>query len=295
VLWSTGSAALTEKVRSRKPVGWQEISFEGVQVTQRAAAADAVHALLEQAGRLEVKPTRRLREFLESNEEVFQAVYSDVRDVATVVIENAPDQVTVAQARIGMTELTRILTNVCQKHYRDDEFHASDFREMALNTQQAELRATGIATPPERHRQRAAYELIELDTPPWASTMLSATGRYDPPDGEDFARDVRLQLARFDGMNELRKKVEALVVKDGVTVEQLLAYRRELKDDVVIFLSGARVVGQPRIEPDERLEVRVELPLERLWLIIRRGMERVEVDPPSSDDETVPPRQEVQP
>ena len=293
VLWNTGTVALAEKTRSRKPAGWEDISFEGIQLARRAAAADAVYALLEQAGRLRVTAAHRLRAFLESDDEVFEAVYDAVKDAASVIVENAPDQVAVAQAEIGMTELIRILTNVHQRHYRGDVFHAPDFREMALSAKLSELRATGLATPPDRYRQRPPYGLIELDTPPWAGTTLTATGRHEPMGGDELTRDQRIERARFDGMDELRKKVEALIVQGNVTVERLLGYRRELKDDVVILLSGARVVGKPRVQPDDTLVVRVELPLERLWKIIRRGMEQVEVDPP--DEATLPPAKEVTP
>lgn len=294
ILWGTGTAMLIEKTRSRKPIGWENISVEGIQLARRGAAADSIHALLEQAGRLKVTPAYQLREFFESDDDVFEAVYEAVRDAAAIIIENAPDQVAVAQARLSMTELIRILTNVHQKHYRGDMFHAPDFREMALNAKQAVLRATGLAAPPIRYRRSPPYELIELDTPPWAKTTLAAAGRYEPIDGRELSREDRVERARYDGMNELRKKVEALIVKDGVTVERLLGYRRYLKDDVVIFLGGARVVGKPHILTDGTLTVRVELPLERLWLLIRRGMERVEVDPPE-DDATLPPVQEGTP
>jgi len=251
--------------------------------------------LLEQAGRLKLTPAHRLHEFFESDEQVFRAVYSAVTDVATVVVEPALDQVAVARARLGMTELIRILTEVHQKHYRGDLFHAPDFREMALSARQSELRAEGLATPPNRYRLHEPYQLVELDTPPWATTTLRATGRYDPLDTDDFADDVRLELARFDGMNELRQQVEALVIQDRVTVEQLLGYRRQLKDDVVVFLSGARVAGQKQTEPDGTLTVRIELPLQRLWKIVRRGLQRVEVDPPENDAATTQPVQEVSP
>lgn len=289
VLWGSGCASLTEKTRSRKPVGWENISFDGIELARRAAVADAVDALLEKAGRMKVTAARWLREFLESDDDVFEAVYEAIRNAATITVDHAPDQVAVADARIGMADLIRILTEVHQQHYHGDVFHAADFREMALSARRSDLRAEGLATPPERYRQREPYELIELDTPQWVEQTLRVTGCYDPLDTESFARDVQIELARFDGMDELRKTVEALVVKDNVTVEQLLGYRRELKDDVVIFLSGARVVGDPRTEPDGTLQVPVELPLERLWLIVRRGMERVEVDPPEQAAPTTQP------
>jgi uncharacterized protein (DUF934 family) len=306
ILWSTGSSTLGDKVRNRKPVGWQDISFEGIQLARRAAAADAVHALIDQIGQLKViatdstrdgrsMPTRQLREFIESNDEVRAVVYDAVRDAATVTVEEAPDQVAVAQARLNMTDLIRILTDACQTHYGGDAFQAADFRELALRTGLSDLRATGLALPPGRYRQHEPYELVELDMPPWAGTTLRATGRYVPLDDEELPHATQVELARLDGMNELRKKVEKLVVKDDVTVERLLGYRRALKDDVVIFLSGTRVAGPPHGESDGTLNVPVELPLRRLWLIVRRGMERVEVDPPDEKPESPPRTNEVTP
>jgi hypothetical protein len=295
ILWSTGSASLTEKTRRGKPPGWEEITPEGIQLARNAAVADAIHALLEEAAELKLTPAHRLREFLESSDDVLEAVYEAVRNEAGVTVVHAPEQVAVAEARLGMTDLIRILTTVHQRHYRGDRFHAPDFREMALDTQISELRAQGLATPPNRYRQPEPYELIELDAPSWSGSTLSATGVYDPLDSELFAPEVRLELARFDGMDKLRQKVEALVIKDGVTVEQLLGYRRELKDDVVVFLGGTRIVGPPRTEPDGTLKVPVELPLKRLWLIVRRGMEPVEVDPPAEARPTQPPGEGARP
>jgi hypothetical protein len=279
VPWSTGTASLTEKASSRKPAGWEDVSLQGIQFARRAAATDAVYALLEQAGRLRVTAAHRLRAFLESDEDVFEAVYAAVERTAKIVVEEAPDQVAVAQAEIGMTELIRILTNVHQTHYRGDLFHAPDFREMTLNAKSSELRATGLAIPPIRYRQLPPHELTEFDAPPWASTTLSADGHHQPVDGEELAHDERVERARLDGMAELRNKLEAMTVHGGVAVAQVLGSRSELQDDFAVFLSGARVVDEPRGQPDDTLTVDVALPLERLWKIVRRGMERIEVDP----------------
>ena len=279
VLWSTGTASLTEKTSSRKPLGWEDVSARGIQFARRAAAADAVYALLERAGRLRVTAAHRLRAFLESDHEVFEAVYAAVERTAEIVVENAPDQVAAAQAKIGMTELIRILTDVHQTHYRGDLFHAPDFREMTLNTKSSELRATGLAVPPNRYRQLPPHELTEFDAPPWANATLSTDGHHQPVDGEELAREERIERARLDGMTELRTKIEALTVHGGVAVAQVLGSRRQLEDDFAVFLSGARVVDEPRGQPGDTLTVDVTLPLERLWKIVRRGMERIEVGP----------------
>jgi hypothetical protein len=295
VLWSTGSAALSERSRPRQPDGWADVTYEGIQVTRRAAAADARYALFEQAGRLKVTAARHLSEFLESDEAVAEAVHEALQRVATVTVECGLDQVAVAEARIGLTDLIRILTEVHQQHYTGDVFHAADFREMALLADRAELKATGLAVPPSHYVTEPEYQLIELDTPGWAARTLRATGRYEPADEDKFAQVVRVGIARFDGMDDLRRKVAALVIQQGVTIEEFIGQHRELKGEVVTFLGGTRVVGHPQALPDGGVEVRVELPLQRLWLIIRRAMQRVEVDPPEEPQPTTQPGTEETP
>ena len=140
-----------------------------------------------------------------------------------------------------------------------------------------------MGVPQERYRRPAKYHLIELDRPGWTASVLSAVGRYEAEAGDELTREQRIEFARLDGIDRLREKVEALAVRDGVTVTQLLAYRWELKDDVVLFLSGARVVGRPADKPDGTLVAKVELPLRRLWMIVRRGMKPIEVDPQAGD------------
>jgi hypothetical protein len=291
ILHATGWARRGETAAA-KPAGWEDVQPEGIEMARRAAAADAQFALLEEAGRLKVTNTRRLGEFLESSEAVRSAVQTAVARAADITVELAPDQVAVAAARLRMTDLLRIVTEACQTAYRGEQFSPADFREMALLVTAPEVTATGLATPPAQTRIRSAYREIELDAPAWVETTMGAVGRYSGiPDGETAPADEadRTEQARADGIDALRKQVEALVIRDGATVEQWLAYHNSLKDDVIVFLSGARVIGWPRTLPDGGLEVRVELPLRRLWEILKRKMERVEVDPPADRETTTQP------
>ena len=154
---------------------------------------------------------------------------------------------------------------------------------MALLARQKELRAAGLGVPPRSTRTMPKYELIELDKPPWAVKTLSAAGRYEPIDEDgDLDQAVRVELARLDGMDALRREVEALVIQKDVTVERLLGHRRELKSDVVLFLTGVRLMRASSAASNGAVEVRVELPLKRLWLIVGRGMTLQEVDPPEA-------------
>lgn len=291
VLWATGAASAGEQDPGRKYPGWEDVTIEGVELARRAAEADAVHALFEEAGRLKLTAARRLTDFLNSSEAVREAVLSALQKSARVAVESGLDQVASAEASITMTDLIRILTDVQQRVYQGDEHHAADFREMALMTPARELRATGLAAPPQRFITRPEFELIELDRPAWTEQTLSDVGRYQPLEEDALPQSVAAEAARIDGMDRLRRQVEALPVSDGVTVEQSLALREDLKPDVVVFLSGARPVGPPETAADGTISQRVELPLRRLWLIVRRGMTAIEVGPEELGAATQPATQ----
>ena len=279
-VWGTGMAALAEGPRSHKPPGWEDVTQEGIEVARRAAEADARHALLDRAGEMPVTNARQLREFLTSSDDVRTAVLKAFERSAEVHAEFELDQVAVAEARIGIIQLIRILTDVHREYYRGELFHAADFRDMALHTSGEFISATGLAVPPSHMVLQARYQPIELDAPEWATTSLAAVGHYEPDDEIPLAADAKPEAARLDGIDRLRQLVEALVIQKDVTVEQFLGYHDELKDDVIIFLSGTRTAGPPRKLEDGGVAMPVELSLRRLWLIVRRGMRAVEVDVP---------------
>ena len=280
ILWATGRAALSKTLHSGQPPGWEDVTAEGVELARGAATADAYHALLTAAGHLKVTSSRRLHEFLDSSPAIRDAVQAELQRAAKVKAEFAPDQVAVVEVRITLRDLLRILTRAQQELYRGDEFEAADFRQMALLAGQEDLTGTGLATPPAAARLRTRYEPIEYDVPDWAASTLTAIGRFAPPDGEAPDSAAQRDAARLDGIDQLSKQIGLLVIRNGVTISEYLAYHQDLKDDVTLFLSGARLVAQSAPQPDGGASVKVELPLRRLWEIVRRSMKLEEVEPP---------------
>lgn len=284
-----GTADASVVSDDRKPDGWEDVAPEGLQLARLAASGDAVLALVDEAARLKVTAARRLSEFLDSSAEIRTSVTEAIRQAAKVRVELGPDQIAVAEAKIAMSDLIRILTDTHQNLYKGNEFQAPDFREMALNVGLGEVTGQGLAPPPSTYLLKPQYETIELDTPAWAKQSLTVVGRHEPTEREAAAVDSRLAIARFDGVDKLRRQVDALKVQGDVTVEQLLGRRPELKDDVILFLSGARVT-QSTAAPSENspVEATLELPLWRLWTIVRRGMTTVEIDPSTTQPASAP-------
>jgi len=174
---------------------------------------------------------------------------------------------------------------VHQEQYQGEDFAAADFREMVLLASRDRLTGTGLAPPPERYVLRNRYGWIEYDTPAWAGETRSATGRFHLEEGESPELSDQYEAARLDAIDQLRRLIEPLPVSPDISVRELLGYRQDLKDDVVLFLSGARVVRRQKL-PTGGVQVEVELPLRRLWEIVRRGMKLEEVEPPAGAAES---------
>ncbi|MBN2448062.1 MAG: hypothetical protein JXO22_15135 [Phycisphaerae bacterium] len=280
-LWSTGDTTLAAHSERDRDAGWENVTPEGIELARRAAAADARLALLDEAGGLKVTNARRLDAFLTHSSAVRQAVLDRLSDRSHATVTLAPDQVAEATAEIRITDLIGILSEVYRDHYDGNDFQVADFREMALHISQPTLAATGLATPPDRYVLKSSDETLELDAPAWAGRVLKATGRFVPDiDTEPPAEEAQIGAARLDAIDQLRQQVAALILQKKVTIGEFLGDHRELKDDVVTFLTGARVVSVGKPNPDGSLDVQVELPARRLWRIAQHGMQRVEVEPP---------------
>ncbi|MBK9127792.1 MAG: hypothetical protein IPM13_08310 [Phycisphaerales bacterium] len=278
-LWATGTARLGAKTVAGKPPGWEEITNEGLELARAAAVADANRALVEEAARLRVSHARRLREFLDSGEAIRDALREALLAAATVTVSFEPDQVAVATMQLELRRLPKLLADIHAAHYTGDVFAAADFREMLLLAGRDMLESTGLAAPPQRCVIREPYPEIELDVPEWAARSLTATGRFTPDEGTPADAEALAESARLAGIDRLRREIEKLVIQKNVTVAQFVSYHQELKSDVVLALSAARPVAPPRKTADGAVEVTVELPLRRLWEIVRRAMDRVEVEP----------------
>lgn len=291
-VWACGSAALPAPPTADAPDGWEDVSPEGVRLARAAAAADAMHALLDEAGRQKATAGRRLGEFIESSPGLRSAILDRLRDLARIQVTTGPDQVAVAVAHIGRTELIRILADAHPSLYHGDSLRVQDLHEMALAEGAGEIIATGLAAPPNSLRLGWA-DRLDPDAPQWASQWLRVQGRYEPRPGEEFPPEMRIDLARADALDRLHREVGALTLPRGRSVDELLAGNRALLDDLTESVRTARDVAPVATTPEGGFEIRLELPLTRVWKVVRRA-----TNPSESDLRPLPPaslRSEIEP
>lgn len=278
-LWLTGHASPTGGLSVVRPIGWENVTAEGMELARRAAIADACAALLADAGQLQVTPAHKLQEFLDHGPAIREAVADGLKRAADIKVTYEADQIAAAEATLAMRDLLRTLTRAHQEHYRGDAFAAADFREMTLLAGRDALRSTGLAAPPGPTVRRSAAAPLELDAPAWADEQRQATGRYVPQEFPPPPPDRVAALARIDALVRLQHEILALEIRAGVSIGRFVTYYQDLKEDIVLFISGAHPVGGARPLADGGAELTVEIPLRRLWEIVRRKMELVETDP----------------
>ncbi len=291
--YGTGTAERKDVANVRKPAGWADVSIEGIEVTRRAASADAIRALLGSTATIKVTNARQLSDLVEHSVSVRDAFRVRLAEGAKVEVRFAADQVATATAEIRLADLIRVTMAIHEDLLANEPvFGARDFSEMVMIHGSAErvVRATGIATPPASAITHPTYSRVELDRPAWAARKLTATGTFTPEDGpsqpleQALARDV----ARLHGIDSLREQVLELPLGGSATVAALIDLRPELKDDIVTGLHAARPVRTTVGPRDGAVTVTLELPLERLWWIVRRGMDRVDVFPTDAPAPVIP-------
>ncbi len=247
-IWAAGQADLSEREHTKRPEGWEDVGVEGIQATRLAAAADAARALLDEAARLRVSASRRLDGFLNASDAIRTAALERIKATAKVQVETAEDGVAEARATLPIPDLLRIMLEIQAQQPPVDGYTPSDLRGMVLLAEREEISASGLAAPAASMIQRPRFTLIEYDAQTWSQQTLHATGHYEAEDGESLTDVARAELARIDGMDKMRQQVEALVLPGNYKLSEFLSYRPDLKDDVVIFLTGTRPTGKLRAE-----------------------------------------------
>ena len=145
------------------------------------------------------------------------------------------------------------------------------------------LRAAGYGLPPSSTLRKNPYAVVDLDEPDWAKGTLRASSKASPPaDGAtaDRAIEIATQDARIAAQLKLAEQVDLLALPGGVTVGAFLDRHEALAGDVLTFLSTARATGAPRVDGDRRVTLELELPLRRLWRILRPAIPATEVKTP---------------
>jgi hypothetical protein len=288
LLWATGRAELPRHTAADRPTGWENITPEGIATARREAIDDAYAALWQQLDGLSLPEDRTLAGHLAGHPAVQARLRDAVRRTADLRVTLESDQTAVARVTLEARQLLDLLIAAHTQHAAADQTIFADLRHMILAADRERFAATGLATPPLAARQANRYQPIERNAPDWIDAPLTATGRFMPPAGFPADAALRHERARIAAFAPLRVAAERLLLPGDVPVADFLAYHQDLKDDVALWLSGARPAGPLREVDGGVLELPVELPPRRLWEILCRRMILEEIDPPERSPTPAP-------
>jgi len=262
------------------PPGWANVQAAGFQAAERAAELDALEHLGRQIEQLRMERSRTVGDWAAAVPAVAQGLRRPFSGVRLTKSEYLPEQVCRIYAEV---DIPAVITRLKQLRGQVDpkvDVTDSDVDGIARLSTVERLRAAGYGLPPASLLRQNPYAVVELDEPEWAKQSLRATAAGSIPrldSSEDRLIDLAVQDARIAAQLRLAEQMDTLELPGGGKVQAFLSSHENLSEDILRFLSGARTIEGPTIDRGaRRVSLTLELPLERLWLILRQAIPAVE-------------------
>ena len=180
-----------------------------------------------------------------------------------------PDRVAEVDVVAMTADLIRVLKDI--RTLRGDEAWTDEqLDRLSIRLKEPRLTATGRGMPPASEIRPADATVTRPKAllPDWAAETVEAQGEAPfSPDAKDReeARVLAARSAKARALDAVEKKVDAVTLAGGVTVRQRAAKDSRFRRDLKTFLSSVRVVVSRPTEDGKGWEVRLRLPLLRLY------------------------------
>jgi hypothetical protein len=265
------------------PAGWGGVTPAGFKAAERAAELDALDHLGRLIGRLRMDRSRTLEEVAAVVPAIGAGLRQPFNGVKVTPPEYLPEQLCRLYAEVDVHAVVDRLRQLKATPDIKADLSDSDIDSIVRLATAERLRAVGYGVPPSSAiRQKSRFAVVDVDEPAWAGRVLRATAggtieRSQQAQDEERAVDVAVQDARIAAQLKLAEQIDRLELPGGWTVGAFLARHEELADDLLRFLSAAERIHGPTIDRAARtVGLTLELPLRRLWLILRPAIPAVE-------------------
>ncbi len=274
-----------EEAGDLPPAGWANVTPEGYKAAQRAARLDALDRLARQAGDLKMERSGTVAALLAGAPAIAQGLRQPFAGLRVTEDEFLPEQVCRIYVEADVTAIVARLQVLYAGLATKPGIPESDIKSIARLATVRRLRAVGYGLPPASAFRKDPYAVVEVDEPAWAKESIRANGQAAlprDPSVTNRAIEIASQDARIAARLQIAERIDVLKLPGGIGVATFLDGHEDLADDILTFLSAARLVGSPKVDrANRRVTVTMELPLRRLWLILRDAIPAVEVPPPS--------------
>lgn len=263
------------------PAGWADVNPSGFKAAQRAAELDAGEHLVRMIGQLKTERSRAVADLLAAEPILANGLRQSFDGVKVTLPEWLPEQVCRVHAEVTVrAAVDRLRQLRAQPNSKSDATEA-EIESIARLAGIDRLRAVGYGLPPTSAIRRPRLAAVDVDEPEWAGRSLRVSSSGTMPKGgqpsEDRAVEIATQDARIAAQLKLAEQIDVLQLPGGASAASVLDAHEELAEDILKLLSAAQVVEGPTIDrKNRRVTLTLELPLRRLWLILRQAMTSVE-------------------
>lgn len=268
-----------------QPIGWEHLEAAGRVAAVEAGRSNFLARLSREIETLSLTDEVTLAELLNAEADLRLALERALLERIELEIVERPSQVVEVRGSITLTMLGGVLAQLWQAERLSESAPIAalgvtigDLRSVSRRNPQTEIELTGFGLAASDARVQLPQLEQDLDPPSWAAQSLRGTGVVMRALHEPSISEGGLAEARGRAVADLAERTRALSVREGLSLSRLLAERTALKADIVIALHGAREVVVAVDESNQSARVVLELPLERVWRIARRGLIAIEVD-----------------
>ncbi len=271
--WGAGTAWSGEAMPTDQPDGWQDVSTTGLELAQRAATADALHMLREQAGALRVGTARTLRDWIPLGGDSDSAFLSALAQRATLRSAARLGPVATADASLALAELERLLFAFAEQLPPGEAQEAIDPRELVLLNRGIVLRGHGWAPPPRSYcrgavRPEPSERSVRLRASDAELASLLSVELAPPAAGPGLSELDGLELTRRLGAVLLRERVLSLWIGPGATVRDAANDCPTILADLEVWQQAARISPADGSTPSMRVRVSLSDARDRLASIL---------------------------
>ena len=289
---ATGSGAMAETPEPHKENIWNRVSGRGKLMAIRAAKVDAYRNMAETIKGVHIDAKTTVKDFVTQSDQIRLAFNRIViiRGVEFVGRPKyRPDGVVEVRGRKHISSLIRELGNICQNHYRGEQWSSDRFQ--GISNSDPYIYVTGSGVPNKRYIKSTPYihhkpyhhpyrpktypkpilpKPRRIYVPAWANRTVRVTGSGARPDfiqDPGRARLMARRAAQIDGYRQLLEMVLGLKLKSSTKVKDFVTENDQMHTKIKGKLKGAKVL-RFREMPDGTVEADLELYLGDMWQII---------------------------
>ena len=269
------TGVLRSSMQPRKvPAGWEDVTAQGRLMALRGAQVDAYRQIAERVIGVLVASETEVKDFVTEMDLIRTFARGRLVGVKITGHRFMCDQVAEVDCEMTLETLVTTVKTIVDGKVKHGKFTGDYLRQVFTKAKLTKIKATGRSVPAARFI-RGSTSTVGIDEPPaWTANVVKATGTgaVDQAMLAENAAQAWLNAERaatLDGLRKLGEQVDGLRIDSTTLVKDFVAEHDAIRSDMNTFIRGARIVAKRRLD-DGTAEVDVELPLERLWLIVKR-------------------------